>query len=159
MRYTLKVYPVGMGRKAYRVITISGKETLDTLCEFILNVFDFSHEHLYEFCMDNKMYSDNSYRYDPEGFDDAPSTNIKIDRIGLQKGQKFSLHYDYGDDWMFAITVQKIEEEGRKSPPTLEKSTGFVEQYPSYEDYEEEEDDDDDDDENEEEDYEDDEGL
>ena len=39
-RYTLKVYPAGHGREIYRTIKISGKETLDRLCEYILDAFD-----------------------------------------------------------------------------------------------------------------------
>ncbi len=74
-RYTLKVYPAGYGREIYRTIKISGKETLDRLCEYILDTFDFIHEHLYEFCMDNRMYSEDSYQYDPE--DGGPSTDIR----------------------------------------------------------------------------------
>ena len=53
-KYTFKVYPAGQGRTTYRTMEISGKETLDRLCEFILESFDFIHEHLYEFCMDNE---------------------------------------------------------------------------------------------------------
>jgi hypothetical protein len=140
-RYTLKVYPKGWGREIYRTIMISGKETLDTLCEFILEAFDFYHEHLYEFCMDNKMYSDNSYEYEPE--DGRPSTDIAIDKIGLVKGQNFSLHYDYGDDWMFTIHVQKIEEEKRKTMPEIIKSVGVLEQYPDCDDFDEWDEDDD----------------
>ena len=37
-QYTLKVYPAGMSRTAYRVIQISGKETLDRLCSVIIVV-------------------------------------------------------------------------------------------------------------------------
>ena len=137
-RYTFKVYPAGQGRKIYRTMEISGTETLDRLCEFIMSSFEFIHEHLYEFCMDNRMYSDDSYQYDPE--DDGPSTDIAIDKIGLVKGQNFSLHYDYGDDWMFTIHVQKIEEESDKKPPRLLKSVGYVKQYPDWDEWDEEED-------------------
>lgn len=135
-RYTFKVYPAGQGRNAYRTMEISGKETLDRLCEFILESFGFIHEHLYEFCMDNKMYSEDSYQYDPE--DGGPSTDIAIDKIGLEKGQNFSLHYDYGDDWMFTIHVQKLEDEAQKTGPKLIKSVGHVEQYPNWEEWDEE---------------------
>ena len=134
-RYTFKVYPAGRGRTVYRTMEISGKDTLDRLCEFILESYDFIHEHLYEFCMDNRMYSEWSYQYEPE--DDSPSTNVSIDEIGLVKGQNFSLHYDYGDDWMFTIHVQKIEEEPRKKPPELLKSVGRVEQYPDWDEEDE----------------------
>ena len=137
-RYTLKVYPAGQGRTTYRTMEISGKDTLDRLCEFILESYDFIHEHLYEFCMDNRMYSEFSYRYDAE--DGSPSTDIAIDEIGLVKGQNFSLHYDYGDDWMFTIHVQKIAEEPRKKPPVLLKSVGSVEQYPDWDEWDDEDD-------------------
>ena len=136
-RYTLKVYPQGLGREVYRTIEISGTETLDRLCEFILESYDFIHEHLYEFCMDNRMYSEYSYRCDAEG--DEPSTDIVIDEIGLEKGQNFSLHYDYGDDWMFTIHVQKIEDERIMKSPSLLKSVGSVEQYPDWDDWEDDE--------------------
>ena len=32
-QYTLKIYPEGQARKAYRIIEISGNDTLDRLCE------------------------------------------------------------------------------------------------------------------------------
>ena len=138
-RYTLKVYPAGQGRSIYRVIEISGKDTLDRLCEVIIASFDFIHEHLYEFCMDNRLYSDDSYEYDPE--DGGPSTDIAIDKIKLVKGQNFSLHYDYGDDWMFTIHVQKIDAESRRTDPKLIKSVGILEQYPNWDEWDEEDED------------------
>ena len=135
-RYTLKVYPAGHGRSVYRIMEISGKDTLDRLCEFIIESFNFIHEHLYEFCMDNKMYSEDSYVFDPD--DDGPDTDIAIDKIGLVKGQYFSLHYDFGDDWMFTIHVQKIENESGRSDPKLVKSVGVLEQYPDWDEWDDE---------------------
>ena len=111
-KYTLKVFPAGAGRQVYRVIEMSGEHSLDDLCRIILSSFDFIDEHLYEFCMDNRMYSDYSYQSDPEG--DEPSTRVKLDKLGLMIKQKFSLHYDFGDDWMFTITVQNITETAEK---------------------------------------------
>ena len=135
-KYVLKVYPAGMGREVYRVLEIDGSRSLDDLCMLILRSFDFLHEHLYEFCMDNRMYSHASYEYDPE--DGDPSTDISIDKIGLVKGQNFTLHYDYGDDWMFTIGVQRIEETQEKTESKVVKSKGSVEQYPSWDEDEEE---------------------
>ena len=127
-KYTLKVYPAGAGREVYRVLEISGNHSLDDLCELILSAFDFYHEHLYEFCMDNKMYSDNCYQYQPEG--DEPSTSVSLDEIGLEIKQKFSLHYDFGDDWMFTIVVQKITETSEQVESKVIKEKGEIEQYP-----------------------------
>lgn len=123
IQYTLKLYPAGLGRSVYRTMTICGTDTLDQLCMAILSAFDFTAEHLYEFCMDNKMYSEDCYRFNPMKVDmfdedDAEETDITLDELGLIEGQKFSLHYDFGDDWMFAIragvylqTVQNYHKE------------------------------------------------
>ena len=137
--YTLKVYPAGNSRSIYRVLEVCGSDTLDALCMAILEAYDFYHEHLYEFCMDNKMYSRNSYQYDP--MDGGPSTNIPLDEIGLEKGQNFSLHYDFGDDWMFTIHVQKIGEAKEYAKAKVIKQKGEVQQYPDWDDDEDSEED------------------
>lgn len=127
-QYSIKVYPAGMGREVYRNIEICGDETLDRLCQIILEAFDFDDEHLYEFCMDNCMYSEDSYQSDPE--EDDATTDIALDKLKLNKGQKFSLHYDFGDDWMFTITVHKINEVEESFEPRIVKSKGQIQQYP-----------------------------
>ena len=129
-KYILKVFPAGNGREVYRVIEISGEHSLDDLCDVILSAFDFIDEHLYEFCMDNRMYSDYSYQSDPEIGE--PSTRVKLDKMGLVEKQKFSLHYDFGDDCMFVRTVQKIEETQEKVAPKVIKEKGAIEQYPDW---------------------------
>ena len=127
-QYSIKVYPAGMGREVYRNIEICGDETLDRLCQIILEAFDFDDEHLYEFCMDNCMYSEDSYQSDPE--EDDATTDIALDKLKLNKGQKFSLHYDFGDDWMFTITVHKINEVEESFEPRIVKSKGQIQQFP-----------------------------
>ena len=129
-QHLLKVYPVGRGREVYRNIQICGDSTLNNLCQVIIDSFDFTDDHLYEFCMDNKMYSKHSYQSAPEG--NEPSTDIKLDELELYKGQKFSLHYDFGADWMFAIGVSKITEVAEKTKPCIIKSKGSIEQYPDW---------------------------
>lgn len=129
-QYSIKVYPAGRGRDIYRNIEICGDNSLDQLCGIILRAFDFIDEHLYEFCMDNCMYSEHTYQSEPQG--DEPSTAISLDEIGLYKGQKFSLHYDFGDDWMFTITVSKISEVQKIFEACIVKSKGEIQQYPEW---------------------------
>lgn len=131
-KYTFKVYPKGNAREIYRVIEMAGTKTLDDLCMAIVDAYDFIHEHLYEFCMDNKPYSDECYQYLTE--DDETETNVKIDKIKLQKGQNFLLLYDYGDDWLFTIHVQKIEEVKEKVATKVIGEKGELVQYPYYDD-------------------------
>ena len=86
--------------------------------------------------MDNRMYSDHSFQSDPEAGE--PSTRIQLERLHLIKGQNFSLHYDFGDDWMFTIHVQRIEEEKEEHGPRVLKAKGEIEQYESWDDWDEE---------------------
>ncbi len=134
-KYRLKVYPKGRGRDVYRVIEIGGNASLDNLCGAILEAYDFIDEHMYEFCMDNRMYDEYNYQSDPE-YKGQPSTKVTIDKLELEEGQTFSLHYDFGDDWMFAINVQKIETTKVNFVPIVLKSKGTIEQYPGWDDFE-----------------------
>ena len=137
-QYRLKVYPAGLGHKVYRNLEICGEDTLDQLCDAVLEAFAFSKEHLYEFCMNNQMYQDDNYQSDPE--DGKPSTAAAIGSLGLHKGQNFSLHYDFGDDWMFTIHVMQISETDAYHSPIIIKAKGEIEQYPDYgEEWDEEE--------------------
>ena len=131
--YLLKVYPNGNGREVYRKIEITGDATLDDLCRTIIASFDFIDEHLYEFCMDNRMYSDYSYQSAPECGE--LSTQIRLDRLRLQEKQKFLLHYDFGDDWLFTINVEKINKTEMAILPRVIKQKGEIEQYPDVDDW------------------------
>lgn len=118
------------GREVYRIIKISGDRTLKDLCGIILDAFNFYDDHMYEFCMDNRMYSQYSYQPHPEA--GQASVRIKLDQLNLMKGQKFSLHYDFGDDWMFAISVQKVAETSEKKILRVVRGKGSAEQYPDW---------------------------
>lgn len=106
------MYHKGNRREIYRVIEIGEDKSLDSLCRAILDSFDFIDEHLYEFCMNNKMYDEHNYQSDPE----------------------YSLYYDFGDDWMFVIKVQKIEMSKEKFVLVVIKSKGLIEQYSDWDD-------------------------
>ena len=96
-QYSMKVYPAGMGRDVYRNIEICGNHSLDQLCGIILKAFDFSDEHLYEFCMDSRKYSENTYQLIPEG--DEPST------VGTQRGSL---------GWMGMLGARRMNRKGGK---------------------------------------------
>ena len=126
-QYSIKVYPAGKGRDVYRNIEICGDETLDQLCRIILDAFDFIDEHLYEFCMDNRQYGKDVYY--ATSMEQDPSTDIALDKLGLYNGQKFLLHYDFGDDWMFNIRVLNIDEVKDSFESRIVKSKGYIQQY------------------------------
>lgn len=73
-----------MGEK-YTEYSMSGEVTLDGLCEYILEEFDFCHEHLYEFCMDNRPYTGKCLEYRDEA--GRTHMNIPIKQLDLKKAK------------------------------------------------------------------------
>jgi len=61
---------------------------------------------------------------------------IEIGTIPLEPGQTMELHYDFGDDWLFAVKLERIEPPGAKIkvPKILEKHGKPPEQYPGEDD-------------------------
>ena len=78
------------------------------------------------------MNSRNRYLFNYEDSKNSP-TNIALNRLNLEQGQIFSLHYNFGDDWMFTIRVAAIKIVKEYHELVLTKSRGHVAQYPNYE--------------------------
>ena len=132
--YTLKVYPPRRSRVVYRVLTICGDATLHRLCHAILDSFDFDFDHLYEFYLSERANRGPTIP-GPEmkEFADGPyASEIQLDQLKLARGQKIYLHYDFGDDWIFVISVQKAEQVGSHMEPAVINSKGKLEQYPAW---------------------------
>jgi hypothetical protein len=128
--YKLKVF---YDEDTYRVIEINGKDTLDNLSNAILNSFNFTHEHMYLFSMDDNPYGDNTYQLNANS---DKSTNVSINDIKLVEEQFFLYLYDFGGEWMFSILVEKISSESKYNEPKVLESKGKLEQYPDEdEDY------------------------
>ena len=56
-------------------------------------------------------------------------------KLRLQEKQKFLLHYDFGDDWLFTINVEKINKTEMAILPRVIKQKGEIEQYPDVDDW------------------------
>lgn len=140
-KYTFRVYPKGRSREADAVIEIAGNATLNDLSSLILDSFYFDHDHMFEFCMDNKIYNryrkGDKYVSGPKDEWGDPSTDTKIYRLNLVKGQNFLFHYDFGDDWQFTVHVNKIEKTDDRVIAKTIRTKGHLEQYPDWDEEEE----------------------
>jgi hypothetical protein len=54
---------------------------------------------------------------------------VKLKNIGIEKGQIFLLHYDFGADWLFQINVQGLTEVEKYAKPSVEKEKGTLYYY------------------------------
>ena len=124
--YTLKV----SYEKAYAVFKVNSKITLEELHDIIQEIIRFDNDHLYCFYIEDEMGSLNTY-VSPEDMGNKYTDEIKIEELGLCEGKTFEYLFDYGDEWVFSIKVEKIDTIGVKiEEPLLMKIKGkFPEQY------------------------------
>ena len=111
------------GKKTERVLEAGGSCTLEKVCRELLDSMDFDFDHLYSFSVNGKIYEGNPYEKS------CRCAKTKLEALNLKKGDKFLLEYDYGDSWIFKVTVQDVAE-GTGKNITLVSSTGNQEQYP-----------------------------
>lgn len=152
----LMVFPRGWtDDDVYRVLKVPTALDLDDLCGFILDSFDFDHDHLYTFTVKDEIYLSKD-----ADLDKPWTTGIKLKELGLKVGDCLLLHYDFGDNWHFVISVlsdnafidftdtdltsmtvtASSKAQGRRSgrgnnkrEVVLIAGKGKIEQYPDYE--------------------------
>ena len=112
-------------RKVERTLEISGTETLERLTAVILSSLEFDFDHLYEYAIHGTVYEGAPYGSAEE------RCRVKLNSLGLKKGDMFELHYDFGDDWMFLLSVLDVKRE-KGGPARIIASRGEVEQYPDW---------------------------
>ena len=137
-RYTFTVVPLDRNGVS-RTLEMDGTETLDDLSSAILDAFGFDHCHLYMFSLTRKPYDDDGY-YHPMAEKGAKADKAAIDSLELKSRRKMLYLYDFGDEWMFHVTVKKVVEADAPSPIRVAESRGELEQYPIWgeeEDWEE----------------------
>jgi hypothetical protein len=126
--YTFYVRLKGKSPKTYRLLQIDGLNTLADLCNLILEAFDFDHEHLYCFKIDNGMFIENYFH--PAFAQEAGelSADETIESL-IEEDTAILLHYDFGDDWYFEISPVSIEEASQQAEPKILESHGKLKQY------------------------------
>lgn len=129
--YVFRVKPQDY-RNNYRVIRIGGRRTLDDLHMAILDAYDFTADHLYMFSPDRKPYDRNGY-YSPYDEEGRSAAEAVLERLGLKEGDKWLYLYDFGDDWMFDVTVKSVEEGRGNAKARVLEGKGELVQYPDWE--------------------------
>ncbi|MFD0953782.1 IS1096 element passenger TnpR family protein [Virgibacillus natechei] len=112
----------------WRRLRLPGSATLLDLHEVIQEAFGFDDDHLYSFFMDGKRFS--KYFYNSPMDVQGPYVHEKqIGRLNLYEGKRFVYLFDFGDEWLIDIKVEKIEEEEEKPADIVEKKGEDPDQY------------------------------
>tara|TARA_B110000091_G_C13662028_1_gene410018 strand:+ start:189 stop:581 length:393 start_codon:yes stop_codon:yes gene_type:complete len=109
---------------AHKICELDSKTTLDELCDYILNLFDFDNDHMHEFL------SSRNGRRGNEITDEL----LSLEEIyPLEKSHQLFMKFDYGDNWLFKITRERkkaIHSTETKYPHIIEEIGQNPEQYP-----------------------------
>ncbi len=127
------VYKVTLG-EVWRRIAFPAKLTLEDLSDGILDVFDFDNDHLYQFRYRTR-YGFITEVNSPD-MDEGPfTTDVVLGEMGLEIGTDFIYLFDFGDNWEFEVTLERVDPQGPPvdKPLFLEGFGEPPEQYPSYE--------------------------
>lgn len=95
--------------KTWRRLVAPSDSTLDDLASAILNAFDFSHDHLYEFILKTRAGKSQVFvgpSLDGEWFADE----VPLGELPLEAGETMVFHYDFGDDWEFLVKLESSDE-------------------------------------------------
>lgn len=130
--YQLKVIPA-FNSNIYRLLELDGSCTFAALSDLILDAFEFDHDHLYMFSLGRKPYDPNGI-YSPGGRAEKRADRVRLQDVDPVKRNKYLYLYDFGDEWIFYITVMKIWEADQKISAKVVQSQGTLCQYPNCED-------------------------
>jgi hypothetical protein len=127
------IFKVSLGRGVWRRLAMDADCSLDGLACDILNSFDFDHDHLYDF-----QYRDLRGKrrvYNHSYCDEGPYTSeITVGESGLPEKEAMKFTFDYGDNWQFAVRLERIEPPGKLIKPGILDFGGQApEQYPEME--------------------------
>lgn len=131
-------------KKVVREIEVLENLNLYQLAEAIVGAHDFDFDHAFGFFSTiGERYFDSKRKYElftdmeDEGIEPTGAESVKKTKIGEvwhKKGDKMLFLFDYGDNWLWVVTLigSGKKESKKKYPRILKKAGPAPEQYPDY---------------------------
>ena len=95
--YILNISLNGFNKEIKRKIIVNNNLSINTFCRMVIASFKGDLSHLYGIKINNYLI-EGKYK------------NLSLYHLHLNDKQKFSVIYDYGDNWCFKVSVSKIIE-------------------------------------------------
>ena len=105
----LYTFKIELGKKLYRTIALTSTHNLEDLHLAIQRLFDFDNDHLYAFYLNGKYDDHHTYNDSRGSGEGLFAEDVKIGQLGLYEGKTFSYVFDFGDYWLFSITLLSID--------------------------------------------------
>jgi hypothetical protein len=92
----------------WRQLAVPCSCSLAEVASAVLHAFEFDHDHLYEFTVEDRLGSKIDIGHPAMG--EPPwADETSMGDLGLQPGQEFLFRYDFGEDWRFGILVDRLD--------------------------------------------------
>ncbi len=118
------IFRVSIGRSK-RWIAVSSSMLFEDLCQTILESFDFDFDHLYQFQFKDRYGLRQNINH-PYMEDEPPCTDDTcIGEAMIQPATQMIFLYDFGDNWEFNVTLERIDPVDRNlKEPKMIKAVG-----------------------------------
>jgi len=97
-----KITLEGTDPPVWRRVLVPEEVTLHGLHRIVQILMQWYDYHLYEFEIRGKRYE----APDPEA-EGVDSTQVRLLDLGFEPGERFTYRYDFGDDWVLELVVEK----------------------------------------------------
>lgn len=122
VRDGLWIFKVSLG-KAWRMIALPSRLSLDDLAHWTLSAFDFDDEHLYEFSFAGTTGATITIGVSED--DEVQAAELPIGKLPLELGQSMTFLCDFGDNWQFNVRLERIETmKHRRAKPVILQECG-----------------------------------
>jgi hypothetical protein len=130
------IFKVTLWRGLWRRIAIPADDTLDELASAILDAVEFDHDHLHMFEYQNRFGV--TERINHPYMEEGPWTSeVLVGETPLKIGQAMTFTFDFGDQWEFEVTLERVDPGvALKKPAVLEAEGESPDQYPVWDDEE-----------------------
>ena len=128
-------------KTVWRKIAIPSSLTLYDLSSAILNAFDFANDHLHQFTYKNRQGMSQNISH-PACEEPPFSDEVLIKDWQINKGDRITYVFDFGDWWEFNVVLESIDEPDPKikKAKVIDQKGKAPEQYPDYDDEDDDED-------------------
>lgn len=104
--YKIKVTLKGFEKQIKRTFVINDNVKINDFCKAIITSMNGYLEHLYTLKYKDKYYICDYM--DKNNYNEIKMNSLRINKLLLKEKDKLELIYDFGDNWIFKISVVKI---------------------------------------------------
>jgi hypothetical protein len=106
--YQIKITLVGIDPPIWRRVLLPNDTTLEELHWIIQIAMGWEDDHLHQFIVGKKRYSDPEFGLDRfPGDHEGDETRVPLSHLVLKQKKQFYYEYDFGDSWKHEIKIEK----------------------------------------------------